>query len=68
LTSDGAQVNAARMLACSIMASMEMEGYDLAGSVDMSIGRGEDHGDCERCGFATHYCFSPVPLGCVISG
>ncbi|RSH82225.1 hypothetical protein EHS25_005935 [Saitozyma podzolica] len=53
LTGDGAQVNAARILACSIMASMEMQGYDLAGSVDMSIGRGEDHGDLDTWFFAS---------------
>jgi hypothetical protein len=45
-TSDGAQVNSARMLACAILSAMESQGFELLGSVDMSIGAGD--GQSER--------------------
>lgn len=41
-TSDGIEVNQARLLAMRIMSVMDQLGYELAGSVDMSVAGGEN--------------------------
>ena len=41
-SSDGATVIHARMLACTLLSAMEASGFELVGSVDMSMGQGGD--------------------------
>nr|XP_018263218.1 uncharacterized protein I303_04711 [Kwoniella dejecticola CBS 10117]OBR85376.1 hypothetical protein I303_04711 [Kwoniella dejecticola CBS 10117] len=45
-TSDGTQVVESRLLACTVLSAMESVGFELVGSVDMSMGSGESY-DCE---------------------
>lgn len=47
MTSDGVEVNQARLMAMTIMTVMDQHGYELAGSVDMSASGGEGTSDCE---------------------
>lgn len=47
MTSDGVEVNQARLLAMTIMTVMDQHGYELAGSVDMSASGGEGTSDRE---------------------
>lgn len=49
MTSDGVEVNQARLMAMNIMTVMDQHGYELAGSVDMSASGGEGTSDCEWC-------------------
>lgn len=46
-TSDGVEVNHARLTACAILSAMDANGFELVGSVDMSVGRSKEHQDCE---------------------
>jgi len=46
-TSTGAEVNQARLLGCALLSEMDGQGFDLIGSVDMSIGNSEQNRDCE---------------------
>ena len=46
-TSNGSEVNYARLLACAILATMDQHGFELVGSIDMSTGNGDDNADCE---------------------
>ncbi|WVF71611.1 hypothetical protein IAT40_006419 [Kwoniella sp. CBS 6097] len=52
-TSDGTQVCQARMLACTILSAMESVGFELVGSVDMSIGGGDRNLDLDTWFFAS---------------
>ena len=45
-TSDGLQINHARMLICSVLSAMDENGFELVASVDMSTGS-KDVGECE---------------------
>lgn len=47
MTSAGAEVNQARLLAMTIMTVMDQHGYELAGAVDMSASSGESTSDCK---------------------
>lgn len=49
ITSDGTEVNAARMLACNILSAMDHQGFELVGSVDMSIDTSGNSRDRECC-------------------
>lgn len=44
-TSSGDQINYSRMLACSILSAMESQGFELLGSVDMSMAGGENQSE-----------------------
>lgn len=46
-SSDGAQVCGARFMAMALLSAMDAHGYELVGSVDMSIGSGDANQDCE---------------------
>jgi hypothetical protein len=50
-TSSGVEVNSARLLVCAILGEMDAQGFDLVGSVDMSVGTSDQNRDC---GFTTH--------------
>lgn len=50
-TSSGDQINQSRMLACALLSAMDLQGFELLGSVDMSMGAGENQSECE-CGTA----------------
>ncbi|CDZ96637.1 hypothetical protein [Phaffia rhodozyma] len=52
-SSDGVQVVEARILGCTILSAMESVGYELVGSVDMSIGTGEYVSDLDTWFFAS---------------
>ena len=41
-------MTSARMLCLHILSAMDACGFELVGSVDMSIGQSEDHRDCMR--------------------
>ena len=45
-SSDGMQVGAARLMACAILSEMDAQGFELVGSVDMSVGGSDNNGDC----------------------
>lgn len=46
-TSDGAEVNQARLLGCNVLSALDAQGFELVASVDMSIGVGKEHRDCK---------------------
>ncbi|KZV68104.1 hypothetical protein PENSPDRAFT_653547 [Peniophora sp. CONT] len=50
--SNGAQVCGARLLGCAILATMDAHGFELIGSVDMSIGGGDSNPDLDTWFFA----------------
>ncbi|OCF36716.1 hypothetical protein I316_01312 [Kwoniella heveanensis BCC8398] len=52
-TSDGAQVCQARMLVCTVLSAMESVGFELVGSVDMSVGNGDRNLDLDTWFFAS---------------
>ncbi|WWC89473.1 uncharacterized protein L201_004397 [Kwoniella dendrophila CBS 6074] len=51
-TSDGTQVVEARILACTVLSAMESVGFELVGSVDMSMGNGDRSYDLDTWFFA----------------
>ncbi|WVQ99269.1 hypothetical protein IAU59_006401 [Kwoniella sp. CBS 9459] len=52
-TSDGGQVCQARILACTVLSAMESVGFELVGSVDMSMGNGDRSLDLDTWFFAS---------------
>lgn len=44
-TSKGEKVNQTRILACNVLSAMDKAGYDLYGSVDMSMSQSENQSD-----------------------
>ncbi|BGP42780.1 hypothetical protein JCM10449v2_006792 [Rhodotorula kratochvilovae] len=51
-TSDGAQVNHARLLACRILGALDEKGWELVGAVDLSVGGGEGGQDLDSWFFS----------------
>ncbi|KAI9639662.1 uncharacterized protein MKK02DRAFT_39984 [Dioszegia hungarica] len=52
-TSSGDQINYSRMLACSILSAMESQGFELLGSVDMSMAGGENQSELDTWFFVS---------------
>ncbi|WRT66228.1 uncharacterized protein IL334_003181 [Kwoniella shivajii] len=52
-SSDGSQVVQARLLACTVLSAMESVGFELVGSVDMSMGSGDGSYDLDTWFFAS---------------
>ncbi|ORY32566.1 hypothetical protein BCR39DRAFT_522894 [Naematelia encephala] len=52
-TSDGHQINQSRLLACAILSAMDACGFELVGSVDMSVGTGDNNLDLDSWFFAS---------------
>lgn len=54
-TSDGTEVNFARLLGCSVLSAMDAHGFELVGSVDMSIGTGDQRGERKSIWVGSRY-------------